>query len=295
MKKIALLLLLITRTILLPAQTESPNLLGECKINDLKNPPYAEWFTDNYANYTPNTQVITQIKSEDLSRITVTAFFGTWCEDSQREIPRFLKIIESLGTTPQLRLIALGNGNADSLYRQSPDHEEVGQHIYRVPTIIITDGENELGRIVEYPAVSLERDLLDIIRGLYIPNYSSFLYIASWLDEGILDDVNISHKGLTNQIRPLVTSPSELNSIASLLLRREKINPAAASTILRINRNLYPDTYWTYTRLAEALSTNESKHLEATEILQEGLEHIKDEADRRRIQELLDTILSRIE
>jgi hypothetical protein len=41
-----------------------------------------------------------------------------------------------------------------------------------VPTLIIESGDHEWGRIIELPVVSLERDLLRILRKEgYIPNY----------------------------------------------------------------------------------------------------------------------------
>jgi hypothetical protein len=58
------------------------------------------------------------------------------------------------------------------LYKQSPEHEEAGRKILRVPTLIIESGGHEWGRIIELPVVSLERDLLRILRkDGYIPNY----------------------------------------------------------------------------------------------------------------------------
>jgi hypothetical protein len=72
----------------------------------------------------------------------------------------------------QLNLIMVGNqGDA---YKKSPLHEEEGRNIVRVPTIIIEDTGKETGRIVESPIMSLEKDLLSILRNeKYIPNYSN--------------------------------------------------------------------------------------------------------------------------
>jgi hypothetical protein len=40
----------------------------------------------------------------------------------------------------------------------------LGKNILRVPTLIIEEKNKEMGRIVEYPVVSLERDMLSIVR-----------------------------------------------------------------------------------------------------------------------------------
>jgi hypothetical protein len=63
--------------------------------------------------------------------------------------------------------------NHDTLYKQSPEHEERGLNILRVPTLIVYDNNNELNRFVEYPVESIEKDLLKMLSRLpYKPNYS---------------------------------------------------------------------------------------------------------------------------
>ncbi|HEX6170951.1 MAG TPA: hypothetical protein VFZ33_14780, partial [Chitinophagaceae bacterium] len=62
--------------------------------------------------------------------------------------------------------------NKDSLYKKSPQHEEAGKNIVRVPTVIIEQKGVEIGRIIEFPIISLEKDLLAILRKeKYQPNY----------------------------------------------------------------------------------------------------------------------------
>ena len=51
-------------------------------------------------------------------------------------------------------------------------HEEAGRNIVRVPTIIVEQKGAEIGRIIEFPVTSLEKDLLTILRKeKYQPNY----------------------------------------------------------------------------------------------------------------------------
>ena len=52
--------------------------------------------------------------------------------------------------------------NQDSVYKQSPAHEERGLEIHRVPDLDSIEKGREIGRIVESPVLSLERDLLAI-------------------------------------------------------------------------------------------------------------------------------------
>ena len=62
--------------------------------------------------------------------------------------------------------------NHNSLYKQSPNHEEHGSNIMRVPTLIVYENNTELNRFVEYPAESIEKDLLKLIsRKEYLHSY----------------------------------------------------------------------------------------------------------------------------
>jgi thiol-disulfide isomerase/thioredoxin len=89
-------------------------------------------------------------------------FLGTWCGDSQREVPRLYKIFDYCTVKPeQIKLVLVSNH--DTAYKQSPTHEEKGLNILRVPTLLVLENGNELNRFVEYPVESLEKDLLKIL------------------------------------------------------------------------------------------------------------------------------------
>ena len=171
-------------TIELYAQTDSPYyqkvkdasgndmLLGNCSRQALLQAPFVQWFQNNYDNYTVDSATCRFI-APLLKNKKITIFMGTWCGDSKREVPRILKMLDCCNfPVDQLNLIMVNNqGDA---YKKSPTHEEEGRNIVRVPTIIVEDTGKETGRIVEYPVVSLEKDLLSILRNeKYIPNYSN--------------------------------------------------------------------------------------------------------------------------
>lgn len=147
-------------------------LVGKCTRSALLVGQYANWFVPNYANYTVDSSTCTFIRPL-LAHKTFTIFMGTWCGDSQRELPRMLKILDCCGF-PEDKVQLVMVSNAPDSYKQSPQHEEEGKNILRVPTIIITEHQQEIGRIIEYPVMSLEKDLLRILRKEgYKPNYSN--------------------------------------------------------------------------------------------------------------------------
>ena len=86
--------------------------------------------------------------------VSVLLFFGTWCHDSEREVPRLLKLLETAGLSEdKLKLIAL------DYRKREPEGRATKFNVRYTPTaIFIRDGE-EVGRIVERPNLSLYEDI----------------------------------------------------------------------------------------------------------------------------------------
>lgn len=145
-------------------------LLGKCTRDALLKAPFDNWFRSNYDSYKVDSFTCNFIRPL-LAGKSITIFMGTWCGDSRREVPRVLKMLDCVGF-PMDNLTLVMVSNKDSLYKKSPQHEEAGKNIVRVPTIIIEQKGLEIGRIIEFPVTSLEKDLLSILRKEgYKPNY----------------------------------------------------------------------------------------------------------------------------
>jgi thiol-disulfide isomerase/thioredoxin len=85
-------------------------------------------------------------------------FFGTWCSDSRREVPHFLKIADDCGIdSSRIRLYGLDRS------KKSRDGLTEKYHIDRVPTFIFLKDGDEIGRITEKPTGTLEADMLAIL------------------------------------------------------------------------------------------------------------------------------------
>lgn len=154
------------------AESGQPMLLGHCSIAAYKNEPFASWFNTNFDNYVVDSITIEKIKPL-LKKKKMDLFMGTWCGDSKQEVPRMIKILLAAGMdTSNLSIIAVGN-SAD-MYKKSPQGEEIGLNIRRVPTLIVYEKKKEIGRFIEYPVESIEKDLLRILlKDGYIPNYAN--------------------------------------------------------------------------------------------------------------------------
>ena len=83
---------------------------------------------------------------------------GTWCSDSQREVPRFFKILDQLAFNfNNITLIGVNRA-------KQADNTEVNElNIELVPTIIFFIDGKEIGRIIESPEENLEKDMVKIL------------------------------------------------------------------------------------------------------------------------------------
>ena len=135
-------------------------LLGYVNFFQMTRPPHSEWYESGFANYRYDRIVMDEIKKTSREGITIKIVLGTWCPDTRREMPRFMRILDSW-EFPQEKITYIGVDNA----KQSPVAEYESLNIERVPTFIIYRNNNEAGRIIEVPTTSLEQDMLNILRG----------------------------------------------------------------------------------------------------------------------------------
>jgi thiol-disulfide isomerase/thioredoxin len=156
-------------------QKQQPFLLGEITIGGLSANSYKTWFEPNFENYETDQNQIDSFKNK-LSSYKILIFMGTWCGDSKREVPRFLRILKSADYPMEnLKIVALDHRKES--YKKSPQGEEWGLNIRRVPTFIFYKNGREVNRIIETPISTLENDILKIVSEQeYIPNYTSSLH-----------------------------------------------------------------------------------------------------------------------
>ncbi|WP_117883945.1 thioredoxin family protein [Aureibaculum luteum] len=133
-------------------------LEGITTQNAFKEAPFASWFNRNYDNYKLDEATVKEVKKH-IKGITIKAFMGTWCGDSRREVPHFYKLLEEVGfDESNLEMIAVNRG------KKTADNLQEGLNIIRVPTFIFYKKGKEIGRFVEYPKESLEKDILKILK-----------------------------------------------------------------------------------------------------------------------------------
>ena len=137
---------------------------GEVDVDYLFNSPNTSWFQKNYESYI----VDEVIQNEDFSKLdeyNIEIFMNTKCHDSQREVPRLLKILNTLNfSNENLRIVLLNSE------KKTIDGLEIGKDITNTPTIIFLKNSNEENRIVEFPFENLENDIFRIINDMSYKN-----------------------------------------------------------------------------------------------------------------------------
>ena len=146
-----------------PPVIAQPILVGDVARADLQKPPFTEWFDPQYSGYQPVAETVEKLRAP-LKGVSVEAYFGTWCGDSKRQVPRLLKLLDVAGFDEK-RLTMVGLSDRAMEFKKSPGGAEVKRRIHRTPTFVILRDGAEIGRIVETPATSLEADLLAILSG----------------------------------------------------------------------------------------------------------------------------------
>ena len=134
-------------------------LLGEINLANLQTSSVTPWFNDEFDRVNINSQVAKDLKpfANDLE---IFVFMGTWCEDSQRELPPFFKMLMAMEFDQEhLKMFAM------SEEKSTPSNFEQGLEINYIPTIIFFKNGKEINRFVEFPLNSLESDILKLIKG----------------------------------------------------------------------------------------------------------------------------------
>lgn len=145
--------------IIFDEKAEQDILYGRCTQAAFSDPMFDSWYSFEYSGYTPKSETLSQLNTL-INGVAIKVVLGTWCSDSQREVPRFLKILSLLETNERMTLeLICVNRSKTAIDAGVPEG-----YIEFVPTFIVSRNNIELGRIVEAPTASLEEDLLNLLK-----------------------------------------------------------------------------------------------------------------------------------
>lgn len=125
---------------------------------------YAGEFLDvilvNYENYHPDSLVVNRLKGLQQPYM-IRVFGGNWCSDTHAGVPALYKVLDQMGfNANRIEYTRVGKNKIPVDLRPATLDEGVGP----VPLVIVMNNQGkEVGRIVETPRKSWEKDLLEII------------------------------------------------------------------------------------------------------------------------------------
>ena len=121
----------------------------------------AGWHNYNASAYEPGDYISGQLNAiitSPGSNIEFLLFSGSWCGDSESEVPKIFKLF----TEAKIPLSKITLYGVD---REKKEPEGIAEKykIKRVPTLVVLKNGKELGRIIEFPAASWEEDIFKIL------------------------------------------------------------------------------------------------------------------------------------
>ncbi len=143
-------------------ESGKPMLIGYTTREAFTDTTFSWWFNSEYKNYDVDVDTLKSLFEDStlLKNVNITVVMGSWCSDSRREVPRFLKIVDGLNIPEEDISIYCVDRNLST-----EDNEIDDLKIKAVPTFIFYKNDTELGKIVEAPTESLEIDMVKILTG----------------------------------------------------------------------------------------------------------------------------------
>lgn len=146
-------------------------LLGPIKQSRLTEGDYGQWFNPQFSAYQADPESLALIK-ESVAEYDILLFLGTWCSDSQREVPGIFKILKEAGY-PIDSVTIYAVDDREEFKKTTPGGEAKARNIVRVPTLIFEKDGEEVNRIIELPVQTLEKDMAAILgQQTYTPYYA---------------------------------------------------------------------------------------------------------------------------
>lgn len=225
-----------------------PMWVGTVERRHLMQSPFDRWYTSRYESYASRPDAVGAL-SASLDSVDVEVYFGTWCSDSTRDVPRLNRVLDDAGfSLDRLEMIALSDRPGE--FKFSPDGKERDRLIHRTPTIVLLREGREIGRIVQNPIVSIEQDMLAIAKGdPYTPRFGAEARLHELVSSGGVAALE-ARSEIANELSRLVDADSLWHYAQYDLLLNNKFQEAVAA--LDVFLQLYPESARGYLLLAKA-------------------------------------------
>ena len=133
----------------------TPPLLGEVHVEDFLDlcPDYEQ----RVETYKPDAKTVSRLAKAEGGR-TVEVFFGSWCPHCQQVLPKLIKSLRAADNSKiEVKWIGLPR-----MFLNEPQAKE--RDVTGVPTIIVMEGEHEVGRFSGVEKVPVEVSLANLVQ-----------------------------------------------------------------------------------------------------------------------------------
>jgi len=158
MKKYTLLIILLLSSVTLIAcanyETKKEYAVGKIDKTQLLQDYHS--FFNSYQNFELAPLNTKQVEHWP-ENLRIEVYFGTWCHDSQREVPHLLKELAN-NEKVEIMLFALDINKSD------PSGTAEIMQVKYTPTFVVYLAGKEIGRIIERPKLSLVEDISLMIK-----------------------------------------------------------------------------------------------------------------------------------
>ncbi|MCH7965056.1 MAG: thioredoxin family protein [Bacteroidetes bacterium] len=144
-------------TVITDKKTDKPMLIGYTTLEAFNDTSFSWWWNSAYNMYEADSAAAEELKV-NIKDVDIKIVMGTWCSDSRTEVPHFYKILDEINYPKEE--VTLINVNRDM---QGLENEVEGLDINFVPTFIFYKAGEEIGRIIEMPYETLEKDMLELV------------------------------------------------------------------------------------------------------------------------------------
>ncbi|MDA3613996.1 thioredoxin domain-containing protein [Polluticaenibacter yanchengensis] len=140
-------------------ERDGKTLKGIITSEQIINDTAFNWYAANLKWFKADSVTVQEMRNK-IGKNHYTIFAGTWCEDSHNILPKYLTLLKAANIPESdITLIAVDRN------KTTIGGLEKAFGVTNVPTLILRQSSNEIGRIIEYGASSMpEKELLELLK-----------------------------------------------------------------------------------------------------------------------------------
>lgn len=141
--------------------SQQENVTGKGSIELIYGSEHKDWYEANYNASQVDEATVKAFPQLNDTELKIAVVMGTWCSDSKIHVPHFFRILDYWHVKPVTEVYFVDRSKTV----KAKGFKKL--NIEYVPTFIFLNKHNkEIGRIVEQPYSTLEKDMLEILKAI---------------------------------------------------------------------------------------------------------------------------------